>query len=114
VGQAADPAVSEGAAVSALAAAGDAAAQAALELFVELYGAWVGNVALLYKPSGGLYLAGGVAIHLRQRLQSARFIAACTAKGRMRGVVEGTPIFLVTNKRLGVQGAIRTALDGLH
>jgi len=55
-----------------------------------------------------------VAIHLRQRLQSARFIAACTAKGRMRGVVEGTPIFLVTNKRLGVQGAIRTALDGLH
>jgi glucokinase len=100
----------DGAAVSALAAAGDAAADAALDLFVDLYGAWAGNVALLYKPSGGLYLAGGVSIHLRQRLQAPRFMAACADKGRMRGVVEATPIYLINNKRLGVQGAIRTAL----
>lgn len=104
----------DGAAVSTLAAAGDAAAEAALELFVELYGAWVGNVALLYKPSGGLYIAGGVATHLRQRMQSPRFMAACTDKGRMRGVVEATPIFLITNKRLGVQGATRVALQRLQ
>jgi glucokinase len=104
----------DGAAVSLMAAAGDAAAGAALDLFVELYGAWVGNVALLFRPSGGLYIAGGVAVHLRQRLQQPRFMAACCDKGRMRGVVEETPIFLVTNKRLGVQGAIRTALNGLH
>jgi len=104
----------DGAAISALAAAGDTAADAALELFVELYGAWVGNVALLYKPSGGLYIAGGVATHLRQRMQSPRFMAACTDKGRMRGVVEATPIFLITNKRLGVQGATRVALQRLQ
>jgi glucokinase len=83
-------------------------------LFIELYGAWVGNVALLYKPSGGLYIAGGVATHLRQRMQSPRFMAACTDKGRMRGVVEATPIFLITNKRLGVQGATRVALQRLQ
>ena len=112
-GEAAQPAP-DGAAVSRLAAAGDAAADAALDLFVDLYGAWVGNLALLLRPSGGLYIAGGVAIHLRQRLQEPRFMAACRDKGRMRGVVEETPIFLVTNKRLGVQGAIRTALNGLH
>ncbi len=104
----------DGAAISALAAAGDPAADAALELFVELYGAWVGNVALLYKPSGGLYVAGGVATHLRQRMQSPRFMAACTDKGRMRSVVEATPIFLITNKRLGVQGATRVALQRLQ
>jgi glucokinase len=104
----------DGAAISALAAGGDPAADAALELFVELYGAWVGNVALLYKPSGGLYIAGGVATHLRQRMQSPRFMAACTDKGRMRGVVEATPIFLITNKRLGVQGATRVALQRLQ
>lgn len=104
----------DGAEVSALAAGGDAAAEAALELFVELYGAWVGNVALMYKPSGGLYIAGGVATHLRQRMQSPRFMAACTDKGRMRGVVEATPIFLITNKRLGVQGATRVALQRLQ
>lgn len=96
----------DGARVSELAAQGDAVANSTLDLFVDLYGAWVGNVALLYQPVGGLYIAGGVAIHLQQRMQSQRFMAACTDKGRMRGVVERTPIFLITNKRLGVQGAI--------
>jgi len=66
-------------------------------------------VALLFQPRGGLYLGGGVALHLRPRMQSRRFMAAATDKGRMRSVVERTPIFLITNNRLGVQGAIATA-----
>lgn len=96
----------DGAAVAARAGAGDPVAAAALDLFIELYGAWVGNLALLYRPRGGLYIAGGVAIHLQQRIQSPRFMAAATDKGRMRGEVERTPIFLITCDRLGVQGAI--------
>jgi glucokinase len=100
----------DGAALVARAAAGDAAAEAALDLFIDLYGSWVGNVALLVQPRGGLYVAGGIAVHLQARMQSPRFIAAATDKGRMRGVVERTPIFLVTNSRLGVQGAIASAL----
>ena len=99
----------EGAALVARADAGDAAAQAALDLFIDLYGAWVGNVALLYQPLGGLYIAGGVAVHLQSRMQSPRFMAAATDKGRMRSVVERTPIFLITCNRLGVQGAIASA-----
>ena len=98
--------VTDGARLSALAASGDPIAQATLDLFIDLYGAWVGNVALLYRPEGGLYIAGGVSIHLRERILSPRFIAACTDKGRMRGVVERTPISLITNRRLGVQGAL--------
>jgi glucokinase len=97
------------AAVIARAGAGDAAAEAALDLFIDLYGAWVGNVALLVQPRGGLYVAGGIAVHLQARMQSPRFMAAATDKGRMRGVVERTPILLITNSRLGVQGAIATA-----
>jgi glucokinase len=99
----------DGAEVSARAAAGDAAADAALDLFVDCYGAWVGNVALLVQPRGGLYVAGGVSVRLRERLQGPRFLAAATAKGRMRGVVERTPIFLVVSERLGVQGAMALA-----
>ena len=99
----------DGAALIARAEAGDAAAEAALDLFIDLYGSWVGNVALLYQPRGGLYVAGGIAVHLRARMQSPRFMAAAADKGRMRGVVERTPIFLITNSRLGVQGAIATA-----
>lgn len=101
----------DGAVLVARAEANDAAAGAALDLFVDLYGAWVGNVALLYQPRGGLYLAGGITQHLQARIQSPRFMAAASDKGRMRGVVERTPIFLITNSRLGVQGAIATALS---
>jgi len=100
----------DGATLVARAEAGDSVAVAALDLFVDLYGAWVGNVALLFQPRGGLYVAGGVAIHLQARMLSPRFMAAATDKGRMRGVVERTPIYLITNHRLGVQGAIATAL----
>ncbi|MGA9163287.1 MAG: glucokinase [Thiobacillus sp.] len=99
----------DGAALAARAGSGDAAAEAALDLFIDLYGAWVGNVALLYQPRGGLYIAGGVATHMRERMQSSRFMAAATDKGRMRGVVERTPIYLITCSRLGVQGAIASA-----
>lgn len=99
----------DGASLTARAATGDAAATAALDLFIDLYGAWVGNVAMLFQPSGGLYVAGGIAIHLRSRMQSPRFMAAATDKGRMRSVVERTPIYLVTQNRLGVQGAIASA-----
>jgi len=103
-----------GAALAALAASGDATAESALDLFTNLYGAWVGNVALLYQPFGGLYVAGGVAVHMPERIQSPRFMAAATDKGRMRSVVERTPIFLITCKRLGVQGAIAHALTRPH
>ncbi len=105
-GQNADDAPADGATLSARAAAGDAAADAALELFVDLYGAWAGNLALLFQPRSGLYLAGGVSRHLRERLRAPRFMRAAADKGRMRGVVERTPIFLVTSERLGVAGAI--------
>ncbi|WP_310447116.1 glucokinase [Thiobacillus sp.] len=98
--------VVDGAALTVRAESGDAAAETALDLFIDLYGAWVGNVALMYQPFGGLYIAGGVATHMLARMQSPRFMAAATDKGRMRGVVERTPIFLITCKRLGVQGAM--------
>lgn len=104
----------DGAWLSAAADAGNPVAGAALDLFVDLYGAWVGNVALLYQPRGGLYVAGGVTAHLQARLRGPRFLAAAANKGRMRGEVERTPIFLITSARLGVQGALAVREATLH
>lgn len=101
----------DGAMLGQLEAAGDEAARQSLDLFVDLYGAWVGNVALVYRPAGGLYLAGGVTAHLAQRIASPRFMEAALDKGRMRGVVAATPIFLITQERLGLAGAIHLALE---
>lgn len=103
----------DGAALSARAAEGDAVAGATLALFVNLYGAWVGNVALMMQPFGGLYLTGGVTTHWLDYLRAPAFIAAAYDKGRMRGVVERTPVYAVTTPRLGVQGALAWAQENV-
>lgn len=108
-GQSAPDHAVDGATLVERAESGDAVAETAVDLFVDLYGAWLGNVALMYQPRGGLYIAGGVAAHLQSRMQSPRLLTAAFDKGRMRSVVERTPIHLVTCNRLGVQGAIASA-----
>lgn len=99
-----------GALVNQAAQAGDPVAVAAMQLFADLYANWVGNVALLYQPRGGLYIAGGIAARIQPWLQTQRFLTACFDKGRMAGLVQQIPIFLITNTRLGLQGALATAL----
>lgn len=89
----------------------DELAEEAVGLFIEIYGGWVGNLALLYRPSGGLYIAGGIAAKIASIMQSERFIQACYDKGAMSDLVKQTPIYLVTNERLGLQGAMAIAQE---
>ena len=88
----------------------DESADKALSLFVQIYGAYVGNLALLYKPYGGIYIAGGIAPKMVKRMQSPDFTNACFDKGRMRKQVEEIPVYLVTNERVGVMGAMSEAI----
>jgi len=90
-------------------AADDPAAAKALTLFATTYGAYVGNLALLYQPMGGIYIGGRVAAELKPWMQSEHFLNACLKKGRMSKLVEQTPIYLVTSSAINLQGAIETA-----
>ncbi|PID45013.1 MAG: hypothetical protein CSB47_10230 [Proteobacteria bacterium] len=90
-------------------ASDDPAAARALKLFATTYGAYVGNLALLYRPMGGIYIGGRVACELQQWMQSDHFIKACLKKGRMSKLVQQTPIYLVTSACMNLQGAIETA-----
>ena len=103
-----------GAEVNTAAQAGDPIAHSAMALFTDVYANWVGNTALLYQPRGGLYLAGGISARIQPWLQSPRFLAGCLDKGRMAGLVQQMPIYLITNTRLGLQGALAAALDTTH
>lgn len=87
----------------------DLAAKHAIELFVTTYGAYVGNLALLYQPMGGIYIGGQVATDLQHWMQSEHFLNACLKKGRMSKLVQQTPIYLVTAADINLQGAIETA-----
>lgn len=87
----------------------DPAAERALKLFATTYGAYVGNLALLYQPMGGIYIGGRVAADLQPWMQSEHFTNACLKKGRMSKLVQQTPIYLVTSPCINLQGAIETA-----
>lgn len=88
----------------------DEAADIALSLFVQIYGAYIGNIALLFKPCGGIYITGGIAAKMVKKMQSEDFIDAYLNKGRMRTLVEQIAVYLVTNERIGVLGAMSEAV----
>lgn len=92
----------------------DEVADRALSLFVQIYGAYIGNIALLFKPYGGIFITGGIAAKMVKRMQSEEFIHAYLNKGRMQTLVEQIAVYLVTNERVGVLGAMSQAMKKQH
>jgi glucokinase len=81
----------------------------ALDLFVSLYGAEAGNVALRVLATGGVYLGGGIAPKIIERLKGPGFMQAFTAKGRLSPLLEGIPVRVILNDRTALLGAGRCA-----
>lgn len=87
----------------------DALCEQALDLFVRIYGAQAGNLALAAGATGGMYVAGGIAPKILGRLTDGSFIAAFRAKGRMRGLLERIPVQVIVNPAVGLIGAAACA-----
>jgi glucokinase len=77
---------------------------ASLDWFVRLYGAEAGNLALKMKATGGVYLGGGIAPKMLPALQNGAFIDAFLNKGRMSGLLESTPVQVICNDQVALQG----------
>jgi len=102
----ADPA----AVISAAARAGSCALCAqALELFVSVYGAAAGNLALKLMATGGVYIGGGIAPQILEKLQSAQFMDAFTAKGRLEPLCTAIPVRVILNPKTALLGAAHYA-----
>ncbi len=84
----------------------------ALDLFVSFYGAEAGNLALKVMATGGVYLGGGIAPKILQKLQGPAFMAAFTAKGRMRPLTEAMPVRVILKETTALLGAARCAFQG--
>ena len=80
-----------------------------LDLFVSLYGAEAGNVALRVLATGGVYLGGGIAPKIVERLKGPGFMQAFTAKGRLSPLLESIPVRVILNDRTALLGAGRCA-----
>lgn len=96
--------------VSAQASTDNRDAQRALQVFVQIYGSYIGNLAMLFKPEGGIYIAGGIAAKIIRAMQSADFINNYLQKGRMQSLVQNISVSIVTDERVGVIGALSYAV----
>jgi glucokinase len=80
-----------------------------LEIFTQIYGAFVGNIALTALPRGGIYVAGGIAAKIIAQMQQGGFIESFLDKGRFKGELAKLPLSIVMNAQIGLLGASRQA-----
>ncbi|HEX8557728.1 MAG TPA: glucokinase [Pyrinomonadaceae bacterium] len=100
-----------GAAISRAALAGRSElAETALAMFVEIYGAMAGNLALMLKAVGGLYVGGGIAPKILERLKDGAFMRHYADKGRMSALVKSIPVRVILDDKTALYGAARYAL----
>jgi glucokinase len=81
----------------------------ALDLFVSVYGAEAGNLALKLMATGGIYVGGGIAPQILPKLIEPGFLESFRNKGRMQPLLESIPVSVITNDRTALQGAARCA-----
>lgn len=83
--------------------------QRALEIFVSVYGAEAGNLALKLMATGGVFLSGGIAAKILPKLTEPAFMQAFVSKGRLQPLMESIPVKAIVNDRVGLIGAARYA-----
>lgn len=86
---------------------GNDLADEAIRLFVAVFAAFAGNMALAFGPTGGIYLCGGMTSHLANWFEPEMVAARFTDKGRMRDNVKRIPLFLASSHNAGLDGAIQ-------
>ncbi|MFY0182949.1 glucokinase family protein [Stenotrophomonas sp. PUT21] len=83
----------------------DPLARQSLEVFCGLLGSTIGDMALQYGVTGGVYLAGGILPQIRDFLLNSTFVERYLNKGPMREALERIPVKVVEHGQLGVIGA---------
>jgi len=107
IGAASDPP----ALISQLAAEGKAAiCDQTMTIFVSIYGAETGNVALNFLSTGGIFIGGSVAAKNVSRMRDPIFMQAFLDKGRMESLLKDMPVTIVLNDDSGIIGAARYTL----
>ncbi len=86
---------------------GDPLAAAALDRFGGMLGAVAGDLALTYGARGGVYVSGGIAPRMAERLAAGPFRRRFEDKGRLSDYVRSIPTFLVLHPYPAIVGAAR-------
>ncbi|MGH9756927.1 MAG: glucokinase, partial [Candidatus Acidiferrales bacterium] len=84
-----------------------------LNLWVEIYGAEAGNLALRAVALGGIYITGGIAVKILPRMKDGRFVAAVSHKEKLGDFLRRIPVHVVLNEECPLMGAAYAAWKNL-
>jgi glucokinase len=77
----------------------------AMDIFVAVYGAEAGNLGLRAKSVRGLYVGGGIAPKILDKLKDGSFMRAFSDKGRYGDMLAAIPVQVILNERAALRGA---------
>jgi len=102
-----------GSVISRAALAGeDPLAVKSLDMLTAIYGATTGNLALTLIARGGVYIGGGVAPKIRDKLTDGTFMQAFADKGRLQPLMNRVPVHVILNEKTALLGAARVGASG--
>lgn len=76
-----------------------------LDMFVSAYGAEAGNLALKVLSVGGLYVGGGIAPRILEKLKDGTFMKAFVDKGRISQLLVNMPVRVILESKTALIGA---------
>ncbi len=85
----------------------------AIDIMISVYGAEAGNIALKHFALSGIYLGGGIAPKILEKLKNGIFMKAFIDKGRFSSLVQSIPVRVILNKRTALLGAAYYALRSI-
>lgn len=86
---------------------GDPLAGEALDRFGGIMGSVAGDLALTFGARGGVFISGGIAPRIAERLAAGPFRKRFEAKGRLADYVAAIPTYLVLHPYPAIVGAAR-------
>jgi glucokinase len=77
----------------------------AMDMFVSAYGAEAANLALKVLSVGGVYVGGGIAPRILEKLKDGAFMKSFTDKGRLSQLLINMPVRVILESRAALLGA---------
>jgi glucokinase len=82
----------------------------ALDLFMSMYGARAGNLAMTIMSTGGVFVGGGIAPKNLAKIKDGTFMAAFVDKGHhFRPIVSKFPVYVILEQKTALIGAAHYA-----
>ena len=81
-----------------------------LDLWTDIYGAEAGNLALKVLALGGVYVAGGIAVKILDKMKDGKFFQAFKDKWHFESLLKNMPVSVILDENAPQLGAAYEAL----